>query len=537
MNGREKPLLELTTGRSRLAFKIDNGVLSGELLLEFIKWSDTLIRMGEGARNQDQYYSNDNSYVDTSPMRYTHRPSEFFEKYYSNDEPVFNPNFGTPDIKSNQGNFKSPGILSKRSISPFDTKLDSIVEERESEINRSTIIGGKARASRAPKPVRYSSQVRFSDLPGGIVRGRRTDNDDSPRSLNRLTDNFYGFNRFTNQPTQRSNQRSHLNQFMEDEIARSDRYAKIKKIDFKKKSLSEMVDEVVLEKESIYFNPDNKPISIHEHNFQGDTPSRGTKDSRVTYDPYSISPLQERVTSSNNFNFKESWDKKRRENTNMTFGTLSATKNEKRETTHNRPSNYSSYQELSFVKNRLSRSPMRSSVGFDEYVTNQVEKSNHKLDNVNVSHLAQLTNNYFDDYGRKISQRYFCLIHGDPIAVDVQFSINIFKKSEKEKIDAKMSIIVKNIHFEYTNDWIKNIAKTVLSFHLENIHNRFLEIIIRPDRNEYQRKIEFHTMLMYLTKRNFEDCKKEFKKLSNASNVEKAGSDFEDDLLSRMQHK
>ena len=37
VNGREKPLLELTTGRSRLAFKIDNGVLSGELLLEFIK--------------------------------------------------------------------------------------------------------------------------------------------------------------------------------------------------------------------------------------------------------------------------------------------------------------------------------------------------------------------------------------------------------------------------------------------------------------------------------------------------------------------
>ena len=228
INGREKPLLEFSTGRSRVAFKIDNGVLSGEFLSEYIKWWDTLIRMGEGARNQD-VYSNDYSYMmDTSPNRYTHRPSEFFERYYSNDEPVFNPNFGTPDIRTNLGNFKSPGILSKRSISPFDTRLDSIVEERDSEINRSTIIGGKARASRAPRPVRYSSQVRFSDLPGGIARGRRTDQDDSPRSLNRLTDNFFGFNRFTNQPTQRNNQRSHITQFMEDEIARSDRYAKIK---------------------------------------------------------------------------------------------------------------------------------------------------------------------------------------------------------------------------------------------------------------------------------------------------------------------
>lgn len=100
-----------------------------------------------------------------------------------------------------------------------------------------------------------------------------------------------------------------------------------------------------------------------------------------------------------------------------------------------------------------------------------------------------------------------------------------------------MSIIVKNIHFEYTNDWIKNIAKTVLSFHLENIHNRVLEIIIRPDRKEYQRKIEFHTMLMYLTKRNFEDCKKKFKKLADAANVEKADSDLEDDLVTKMQRK
>ena len=312
---------------------------------------------------------------------------------------------------------------------------------------------------------------------------------------------------------------------------------KLNKIDFKKKTLSEMVDEVVLEKESIYFNPDNKPISIHEHNLQGDTPSRFTKDSRATFDPYSISPLQERKTTSNNFNFKEVWDKKRKDNSNMTFGTLSAQKSAQKEIIRNRPSNYSTAQEPSFVKNRLSRSPLRSTIGFDDFATNQIEKSNHKLDNVNVSQLAQLTNNYYDDYGRKISQRYYLLFHGDPIAIDVQFSINLFRKSEKEKTDAKLSILIKNVHFEYTNDWIKNIAKTVLSFHLENIHNRFIEIVIRPDRKEYQRKIEFHTMLMYLTKRNFENFKKELKKSPDRSNVDDINTEVEDDLNARKQHK
>ena len=217
-----------------------------------------------------------------------------------------------------------------------------------------------------------------------------------------------------------------------------------------------MVDEVVLEKESIYFNPDNKPIPVHEHNFHGDTPSRDTKDSRNTYDPYSISPLQERKTTSNNFNFKEHWDQKKKNNSNMTFGTLNIPKSAQKDPARNRPTNYSSIQELSLVKNRLSKSPMRSTVGLDDLVANQIEKSNHKLDNVNVSYLAQLTNNYFDDYGRKISQRYYMLIHGDPIAIDVQFSINIFKNSEKyNKTDAKLSIIIKNVHFEFTNDWIK----------------------------------------------------------------------------------
>jgi len=37
VEGREKPLLEVNLGRSRLAFKIDNGILSGEFLSEDIK--------------------------------------------------------------------------------------------------------------------------------------------------------------------------------------------------------------------------------------------------------------------------------------------------------------------------------------------------------------------------------------------------------------------------------------------------------------------------------------------------------------------
>ena len=37
INGREKPLLEFMLGRTRLAFKIDNAILSGELLVEDFK--------------------------------------------------------------------------------------------------------------------------------------------------------------------------------------------------------------------------------------------------------------------------------------------------------------------------------------------------------------------------------------------------------------------------------------------------------------------------------------------------------------------
>jgi hypothetical protein len=37
VSGREKPLLEFIFGRSRIAFKIDSGYLSGEFLSEDIK--------------------------------------------------------------------------------------------------------------------------------------------------------------------------------------------------------------------------------------------------------------------------------------------------------------------------------------------------------------------------------------------------------------------------------------------------------------------------------------------------------------------
>lgn len=37
VNGREKPMMEFILGRSRLALKIDKGVLSGELLCEDFK--------------------------------------------------------------------------------------------------------------------------------------------------------------------------------------------------------------------------------------------------------------------------------------------------------------------------------------------------------------------------------------------------------------------------------------------------------------------------------------------------------------------
>lgn len=111
--------------------------------------------------------------------------------------------------------------------------------------------------------------------------------------------------------------------------------------------------------------------------------------------------------------------------------------------------------------------------------------------------------NYYDDYDRKVFQRCYLLVHGEPVAIEAQFSVNIFKKSQSEKTDLKFGIDIKNVQVEYTNDLVKNLAKTTLAFQLENIHNRFIDVVIRTDPNEYQKKLEFHTMIMYLTRGSY----------------------------------
>lgn len=324
---------------------------------------------------------------------------------------------------------------------------------------------------------------------------------------------------------------------MEDEIVRLNKYDKFKSTT-KKKSLAEMVDEVILEKESIFFNPDNKPLKTHQHHFEGDTPSRGTIHSRATFDPFSISPIKERMTSSNNFIFKEFWDKKRKDGNNMTFGSLGGEKAYERETLADRLSFFTpnDIHASSRLKSMVSP-PRDSKIGIEKDI-NEHEKSHKKMDNVSVSLLSQLSNTYYDDYDRRIMQRFYLLVHGEPTAIDAQFSVNIFKKSEREKTDLKLSIIIRNVFLEYTNDWVKNIAKAVLAYKLENIHNRFSDITIRPDKNMYQRKLEFHTMLMYLTKRNFENFKRNFKKDTSRSDLDdRSNPDIDDDWKSRKQYK
>jgi hypothetical protein len=160
------------------------------------------------------------------------RPSEFFAKYYDNEDPIFNPNFTSPavDRQSRFSRFKSPLGRTDRSKSPIDRgNLVSIMEEREtgeSNINR---IGDKARPSFAPRlPVRYSSQARFHEAHSDSRFGRRTFDYDSPRSLGRISDTFYGQNRYMNQPNQRSTQRAHMSRFMEDEIIRLNKYTHIR---------------------------------------------------------------------------------------------------------------------------------------------------------------------------------------------------------------------------------------------------------------------------------------------------------------------
>ena len=123
----------------------------------------------------------------------TDRPSEFFDKYYDNDGPIFHSHFGNSD-RTSRYTYKSPARNDRRSQSPFGDRMTSIIEENEQDEIMSNRIGGKARSSNMPILVRYSSQTRLSEQPekrlGGLTR-----TDHSQKSLSRLTDSFYGFNR------------------------------------------------------------------------------------------------------------------------------------------------------------------------------------------------------------------------------------------------------------------------------------------------------------------------------------------------------
>lgn len=440
--------------------------------------------------------------MDASNNGVLNRPTDFFERYYTNDDQFFSTNFNNYDGDSKFSRFKSPNLASKRTLSPYDPRLGTILEERESENPQTSLVKSKSKTNVSSRPAHYSSQTRITDHHEEYMKNnKKMFADNSLRSLSKITDSFFGQNRISNQRITNS---SNTSKFLEDEILRFNRYDKSKRTDFQKKSLAEMVDEVILEKESSYFNPDNKPL-LNEMGSQAEFVSRGTKDSKATFDPYSISSLQERNTSSNTFNFKENGVS--RQSKNVTFGQASnslKTGDERlnrfsnspllnRLTGNNRPSSASKQA----GDHNLDSSPIPS-------------KSLNKFDNINISQISQLTNHYIDDSNRKITQRYFLLVHGDPVAIDAQCSVNLFPVSAKEKRDVKVSLLVRKVYFEYTNDWVKNVAKAVLAFHLENIHNRLHEVVIRPDRLEFQRKLEFHTVV-HLTKRNLESYKKELR--------------------------
>jgi hypothetical protein len=379
--------------------------------------------------------------MDASPNRQTERPSEFFARYYDKEDDIFNPSFGSPGATSRYSTFKSPINTRRMSNSPIDIRRMSVVQEDNDDgDNFSQAFGSNIRPSQAPLPVRSSSQARFTEFSRPTNFYNTRNNNANNRSMTRLSDNFWGGNRFSNQPNQRQTQKPGLSHFMQDEIIRSGRYDKIKS-SLKKKSLAEMVDEIILEKESIYFNPENKPIPVKEHNFQGETPIRGTVHSRATYDPYDITPAKERLTTSNNFNFKEMYDetKKRVGYKNVSFGS---------------------------AKKDLNRVTRESGISHGQ--GSALKSSYNKFDNIAVSKLNQLSNSYYDDYDRTIMQRFYLLVHGEPTGIDCQFSVNIFKRSESENTNLKVSIIVKNVNFEYTNDWIMNMAKAVLVYELES---------------------------------------------------------------------
>lgn len=477
------------------------------------------------------------SFIDNTPTRVSHRPSEFFERHYDPDEVLFNPNFNSP-MPARFSQFKSPITKtpmsrSKRSLSPFDNKLGKIDEEIEEEGRSSNVFGARARPSNAVMPQRSISQVRFvnSEANLGKVQSRLASG--SPRSRAKQNDNFFGYNRFTNQPSQLGSQMSGSNNFLRDEIIRTNKLNKLKNSGGKK-SLAEMVDEVILERESIFFNPDNKGLIPHDHDFEGDTPSRGTN--RPTFDPYKLgsrpSHYEERTSSANKFDFKAKWEEKERRGTN--FSSAFQPKQAQRITTLDRTSYFSSYNPKTPEKLSSAALPRGSDMG--AFALTGDKENNKKLDNISISLLSQLSNNYYDDYDRKITQRYFMLVYGEPTSIDAQFNVNIFKKSPKEKIDFKCSIIIRNVFLEYTHDLAKNIAKTVLSYRLENIHNRFTDVVIRPDPREYQKKLEFHTVLMYLTKGKFEKLPRNVFKSPTRSTVD-LNDDADNDWRTRKQHK
>ena len=171
------------------------------------------------------------SYFDQTLSRPSFRPTEFFSKHYDNDEEIFNPNFNTPN-QNRFSQFKSPMTRSKRSLSPFENRLGSIVEEDESA-ERETYLGNlRGRPSNAPEPKRSASQVRFSDRPSATVnRTSRLDRSNSPHSMSRHNDNFFGYNRFTNQPSQLGSSKSGANKFLEDEILRNNKYNRVRQTD------------------------------------------------------------------------------------------------------------------------------------------------------------------------------------------------------------------------------------------------------------------------------------------------------------------
>ena len=355
----------------------------------------------------------------------TDRPSELFAKYYDNDEPIFNSNFGDSDRMSKYA-FKSPLRTSKRSLSPFNERMMSIVEENEQEDNLSDGFGGKARPSMAPIPIRYSSQTRLSEVPGKR-NGVFSRSDNSHRSLSRLTDNFYGFNRYTNQPSQKNNQRAILSNFMQEEIVRLSNYNKIKS-ETKKKSLAEIIDEGMHERDSIYFNPDNEPLSVKEHNFEGETP---IFHSRATFDPYDIAPAQGRMTSSNNFNFKEDWDIIRRtDNQNLTFGSTQKKGKKFDYATSTRQNKFSPFKPTKMERNTFEVGSQMTSFDIERkplLSRKSKSKLNKTIENETNPKLSKISTTYYDDNDRKVMQRFYLLIHGDPTAIHFQFSLNIFK--------------------------------------------------------------------------------------------------------------